>query len=206
MSESERDRLDEALSSLPREVPPMRDLWPQIQAAIDPAGDGRSGRASWVQKRRSRWPWLGPGWMQLAAGVLLVVASSATTFVLTRPSPQPSAQLAEQTLSARPRPQAVPASFSFGQEQLGADYLRARAELDEMYRRRIGSLPPAARAKVERNLADLRHAAEEISATLAEHPSDPLLQDLLMSTYQSELNLLAEIDQMTVTTAMRTDL
>lgn len=58
----------------------------------------------------------------------------------------------------------------------------ARAELDKSSKQRIASLPPAARAKVERNLADLRHAADEISATLAEHPSDPLLQELLMST------------------------
>ena len=45
---------------------------------------------------------------------------------------------------------------------------------------------------------DLRRAANEISATLAEHPSHPLLQDLLVSTYQSELELLGSVTHMTV--------
>ena len=62
------------------------------------------------------------------------------------------------------------------------------------------------RALKERNLADLRKAASEISATLAEHPSDPLLQDLLMSTYQRELQLLADVSEVPVNTAVRTDL
>ena len=70
----------------------------------------------------------------------------------------------------------------------------------------IASLPPADRAKVERNLADLRRAADELSATLAQHPSDPLLQDLLMSTYQSELQLLANVSELPTASSMRTDL
>jgi hypothetical protein len=70
----------------------------------------------------------------------------------------------------------------------------------------LAALPPADRAKVEKNLADLRHAADEISATLTQHPSDPLLQDLLMSTYQSELQLLANVSELPSAGSMRTDL
>ncbi len=99
-----------------------------------------------------------------------------------------------------------PASFSFGPERLGASYMSARAELDKRFQERIASLPPATRTKVENNLADLRRAAAEISATLAENPSDPLLQDLLMSTYQSELQLLADVSELPTAGSMRTDL
>ena len=99
-----------------------------------------------------------------------------------------------------------PASFNFGPERLGAGYMNARAELDRRFKERIGSLPPATRVKVEKNLADLRHAADEISATLAENPSDPLLQELLMSTYQSELQLLANVSELPTAGSMRTDL
>ena len=63
-----------------------------------------------------------------------------------------------------------------------------------------------ARAKVESNLADLRRAATEISKTLAENPSDPLLQDLLMSTYQSELQLLADVSELPTAGSTRTEL
>jgi hypothetical protein len=78
--------------------------------------------------------------------------------------------------------------------------------LNKRFEERIKSLPPSARAKLERNLADLRQAANEISATLADHPSDPLLQDLLMSTYQRELQLLADVSEVPVSNTVRTDL
>ncbi len=94
---------------------------------------------------------------------------------------------------------------SFGAESLGADYFKARAALDAEFEQRIAALPPATRAKIESNLADLRRAANEIATTLAQHPSDPLLQDLLMSTYQSELQLFANVNEMTTRT-LRTDL
>jgi len=230
MSDPADDRLDEALSALPREVPPDRDLWPDIRAQIEQnasphedavvrrpverlqragadLGSGRSsghspGRSSGVRSRRWR---LAPGWAQLAAGVLLVVASSATTYVLTRQSLMEQAMQIAQSARPAPASGATPVSYGFGPERLGTGYLQARAQLDATFHERVAFLPPAARAKLERNLADLRHTAVEISATLAEHPSDPLLQDLLMSTYQQELMLLADINEMT-TTAMRTDL
>ena len=100
---------------------------------------------------------------------------------------------------------AQPASF-FGSERLGAGYMNARAELDKRFHESLATLPAADRAKVEKNLADIRHAADEISATLKQHPSDPLLQDLLMSTYQSELQLLANVSDLPTAGSMRTDL
>jgi hypothetical protein len=198
MSESKRDPLDEALSALAREVEPERDLWPDIQAEIAKTPIF-SDAAPVVHRPSSRW-------FQLAAGVLLVVATSITTYVVTRQSMRnDAAQVAQQTLPT-PALTAQPARFSFGQEALGPGYVNARAELDAAFQQRVASLPPAVRAKLERNLADLRHAAAELSATLKEHPSDPLLQELLMSTYQSELQLLADVNDMATTTSTRTDL
>ena len=109
---------------------------------------------------------------------------------------------------ALPAPEVIsqPAGFSFGHEQLGAGYENARAQLDKRFQERLAALPAADRTKVERNLADLRRAADEISATLAKNPSDPLLQDLLMSTYQSELQMLANVSELPTAGSMRTDL
>lgn len=199
MSESKRDPLDEALSALARDVQPERDLWPGIQAEIAKTPIV-SDTAPVVARPSSRW-------FQLAAGVLLVVATSFITYTVTRQSMQDgAAQVAHQQPLPTPAVTAQPASFSFGSEVLGAGYVNARADLDKAFQQRVASLPPAARAKIERNLADLRHAAAEISATLKEHPSDPLLQELLMSTYQSELRLLADVNDMATTTASRADL
>lgn len=189
-----RDPLDEALASLPQDVAQPRDLWPQIRAEIEKMP--LAAPASRVQ----------PNWFRLAAAVLLVLATSFVTYYVTRQSMQQ--QIAQTAPEALPAPQMTgqPASFHFGSERLGAGYMDARAELDKRFQQRLASLPPATRAKVERNLADLRHAADEISATLAENPSDPLLQDLLMSTYQSELQLLANVSELPNAGSMRTDL
>jgi len=189
-----RDPLDEALASLPASVAPQRDLWPQIRAEIEQTPI--AAPKSVVQSN----------WFRLAAAVLLVLATSFVTYYVTRQSMQQ--QVAQFTPEAAPAPQLTgqPASFTFGRERLGAGYMNARAELDKRFKERLAALPPADRAKVEKNLADLRHAADEISATLAQHPSDPLLQDLLMSTYQSELQLLANVSDLPTAGSMRTDL
>jgi hypothetical protein len=105
-----------------------------------------------------------------------------------------------------PAPLATASPVAFGPEVLGAEYLNARADLDRAFEQRIASLPPATRTKLQRDLADLRQAAQEISNTLAQHPSDPLLQELLMSTYQRELQLLADVNNMTTANSTRTDL
>jgi len=189
-----RDPLDEALASLPESIAPQRDLWPQIRAEIEQTPI--AAPKSVVQSN----------WFRLAAALLLVLATSFVTYYVTRQSMQQ--QVAQVTPEAAPAPQLTgqPASFTFGRERLGAGYMNARAELNKRFKERLAALPPADRAKVEKNLADLRHAADEISATLAQHPSDPLLQDLLMSTYQSELQLLANVSDLPTAGSMRTDL
>jgi len=189
-----RDPLDQALASLPEDVAPERDLWPQIRAEI--AKTPIAAPASPVQSN----------WFRLAAAVLLVLATSFVTYYVTRQSMQQ--QVAQVTPEAAPAPQLTgqPASFTFGRERLGAGYMNARAELDKRFQERLATLPAADRAKVQKNLEDLRHAADEISATLKQHPSDPLLQDLLMSTYQSELQLLANVSDLPTAGSMRTDL
>jgi hypothetical protein len=188
-----RDPLDEALASLPEDVAPERNLWPGIRAEIEKTPI--AAPASPLQAN----------WFRLAAAVLLVLATSFVTYYVTRQSMQ---QPVAQTPEAVPSPQVTgqPAGFNFGAERLGASYINARAELDKRFQERIASLPPATRTKVENNLADLRRAAAEISKTLAENPSDPLLQDLLMSTYQSELQLLANVSELPTAGSMRTDL
>jgi hypothetical protein len=195
-TKSGRDPLDQALASLPEDVTPERDLWPQIRAEIAKTPIVAPG-----SERRTQ-----STWFRLAAAVVLMLATSYVTYYVTRQSMRE--QVAQTTPETVPGPQVSgqPASFSFGSEHLGAGYLNARAELDKRFQERLATLPAADRAKVEKNLADLRRAADEISATLKQHPSDPLLQDLLMSTYQSELQLLANVSDLPTAGSMRTDL
>ena len=186
---SSRDPLDGALASLPREARPSRDLWPAIATAI-----AASVPATTPSQRPAR-TW----WLQLAAAVLLIVGSSVTTyFVMQRSMEDRASQQAQEEAARRlleaPAMPAMPVSFTRA-ESLGPDYLKTRSVLDAEFQRRIVELPPAARARVQNDLADLRRAATDIAATLALHPNHPLLQELLLSTYQNELSLLSSVNE-----------
>ncbi|HEU4601762.1 MAG TPA: hypothetical protein VFS24_07325 [Steroidobacteraceae bacterium] len=190
MSESSRDRLDELLASVPRDVKPQRDLWAGIQAEITADGSTRRGGGSFHRV-----------W-QIAAGVLLIVGSSATTYFLMRDhAPQPTQAQVEM-----PAPALMAMPAKFGVQELGADYQKTHAALEAQFERRIANLPPLTQAKLRRNLADLRKAAHEIGQTLAQQPSNALLQELLMSTYQSELQLLTQVNEMPTAASAKADL
>jgi hypothetical protein len=186
-----RDPLDRALAQLPREVTPPRDLWQSIQAHIEVAPVVKPERRSFTR------------WYQMAAAVLLVIASSLTTFVLMRGERSEQPMIASE-VPVKPALTAMPASFAG--HGLGQGYAQARAALDKDFAARLSQLPAPTREKVERNLAQIRGAAHEIAETLAQHPNDPLLQELLLSTYQSELRLLTDVSRMTPAAATRVDL
>jgi hypothetical protein len=187
-------RLDELLGALPRDVEPGRDLWPSIAAQLEnlPA--------------RSRRRWL----PQLAAAVLLVACSSLLTAgLLQRRDPTASAPpvvvVEDPTASAPPvvvveDPTPMPAGFGPGQV-LDAGYLAARQQLADLLAQRIDTLPASARSKLEGNLAEMHRAAAEINAALELQPGDPLLEELLLTTYQAELSVLANVNQLTRTNA-----
>ncbi len=167
-------RLDEALDLLPRGIEPPRDLWPAIEARLEsrPAAATR------------RWPWLA------AAAVLLVVGSSLITASLLR---RETAVIAQAPVA---RPAVARAAFGPGQT-LDPSYDLIRQQLADSLAARIDRLPPAARAKLEANLAELHRATAEINAALELSPGDPLLEELLINSYQDELAVLASVNQLT---------
>lgn len=123
----------------------------------------------------------------MVAALVLMVGTCVTVVML---MPEHGASLPSQAQVPPPVMHAVPASF--GTQSLGDEYVALRSELLQHFQRRMAHLPPRARDSLQQSLDDLQRAANEINAILAEHPQDPLLQDLLMSTYQSELQLLAD--------------
>jgi hypothetical protein len=194
MNESKRDPLDELLASAPRDVQPTRDLWTGIEAGIRSSEQLQAAQPA----AHSR-----SGWYRLAAGVLLMIATSATTYVLTRQSMEKEMQT---TVANQPAVNLPATATSFDTQAFGADYAQTRAALYDMFKERLATLPPETRDKLERNLNDLHRAADEISATLAQNPSDPLLQQLLASTYESELQFLADVSGDITMNSTRADL
>jgi hypothetical protein len=181
----EQARLDAALRGLSRSgLEPRRDLWPDIAAQLEP----RDARPA---SRRAAWAW------QAAAAVLLVAASSLLTarWMDSRPDEGTMATTTPAVTTGPADLKAVPAAFGPG-ARLDAEYLEARRQLTAMLESRMANLPESARAKLEVNLAELRRAAQQINAALAEQPGDPLLEELLLTTYQDELAVLANVNQL----------
>ena len=182
-------RLDARLGELPREVAPGRDLWPHIAARI-----AEHAQPVASTTRRPAWLW------QVAAAVVLVAGSSLVTASLLDRSVlmQQSAVPAVPANAHAPSDTAVAMQAAFGPAgQLDPEYVATRRQLTQVLDQRIAALPASARAKLEFNLGELRRAADEINAALAEQPGDPLLEELLLKTYQDELAVLSNVSQLT---------
>lgn len=190
MTDRERDaidtRLDAVLRSLPSAIEPHVDLWPGIEARLEARPSQQS----------RRWPaWLA----QAAAAVVLVAGSSLLTASWLDVRRDGGTKAAREEAAREPvlaEAGAMPAVFGPG-VRLDPEYLAARRQLTAMLEARIAQLPDSARVKLEANLAELRRAAEQINAALAQQPGDPLLEELLLKTYQDELAVLANVNQLT---------
>lgn len=179
------DRLDEALSRLPRGIDPGRDLWPGIASRLEP------------RVTPARRPVMRPWAWATAAAVLLVAASSLITATLMR---QETATTARTPSSPVAAPEVVPATASaaFGPgHRVGPAYLVNRRLLARELEDRLARLPPEGREQLAKNLAELRRASAEINAALELHPGDPLLEELLFNIYQDEISVLANVDRLT---------
>ncbi len=91
-------------------------------------------------------------------------------------------------------PMAMPTPVNYGPNSaLGAVQLMARDELLVQFRQRLNETPPETRETVVKNLAIIQRAADEIDAALAQDPASGLLNGLLLSTYQEELQIYSKV-------------
>ncbi len=187
-------RLDQALTELPVEVQPPRDLWPNIVRAI---ADGRPS------SRNSRQPLL----VRLAIAASLVAVSSMATNWWIGQSDSRRMSLADNgQFSALVGPVILPASYDETQVP-GARYLQDRAELVQVLEEQILLLPEETQKKIASDLMAIQQALRDISQELTGDPGNVLLQQLLLTMYQRELLLLDDLNQITAAVrAQRTEI
>lgn len=173
----QKDPLLTQASNLPQDIAPQRDLWPEIAA--------RLAEQSHAVPRRFGWP------AALAAAFLVASVSALLTWGLMRdPNPAPASGLVASSAAT----QAMPVPVNYGANSaIGAVQLKARDELLVQFRQRLNELPPATRETVVKNLAIIQRAATEINAALAQDPASGMLNGLLLSTYQEELQIYSKV-------------
>lgn len=169
MNDENDDKLMETAGRLATDIAPERDLWPGIAEAIE------------RPQRSSRVPLLA----QAAAVVLLVGASSLVTYTLVRQEPQ----VIEVTRPALTVDQAAFSNSAF----LGDEYRMARGNVSAQLQRELDRLSPETRADVERNLAVIEQAIDDINRALAKEPDNELLQELLAKAYREEVAIMQRV-------------
>jgi len=176
--------VDEALARLPRELTPARDLWPTIAQATGPGAARERPETGLV--RWPRWP------VALAASLALVSLVAALSWSVLRERPA-TALLAQDGAAPKPVKWTM---VSFEAPQSAA-FLSARTALQNTYQERLAMLAPATRARVQADLETIRKANADIRDALSRDPASPLLQQLLRSTWQQEIDLYTGVSQAT---------
>jgi hypothetical protein len=166
--------LDQLLAELSPEVAPPGRLWHAIVFGI--------ARRQYGTRR-----------LALAASLACAILAAGVIWAVLHGSPESRARLP-----------LVAARATVFDEPTDAKYVATRASLESTFRERLALLDPATRAHIERSLAEIRQAHEDIRKALAGAPADPLLQQMFASTWHDEIDLYDQVVRATQPTAAKT--
>jgi hypothetical protein len=183
-----------SLRDLPRDIAPPRDLWQGIEARIAadksavlkaPSSQQRSGR---TQRLR----------VLAAAAVIAALALGIWIGRAVLPVPggaSPGGTPAVGTgLSANNAAGGEPGAFHAAYV-VGSKYINQRAQLVKDLESRLAALPPESRAKVVASLQTINDSKRDLERELGKDPSNALLQELLVNTYQDEMRVLTAVHE-----------
>jgi hypothetical protein len=164
------NRIDELAQSLP----PARDLWPGIAAAIE-----ADRAAAMVDSAPRRTRWLPAAGMAAAVALVTVGIFIGRSF-----SPPPVVAGANTTQGS---PEMLPAALR------DANYRKQRDVLLAEVDKRLAAMPTADREKVAASLRTLKRSISDIEAALGRDPANALLQELLVNSCQEEMRALTAV-------------
>jgi hypothetical protein len=178
-----RSLMDRA-AELPRGIPPRRDLFPEIRARIEEHHAGSVGREKAPRARRVRW-------IGLAASLLIVAIAGSTALWLRdgTSSLPPVATLEGEALPAA----------SGGDESIDAaihEYVEAADLLLAAIDERQSRLSPETRKVLEKNLAIIDQAIEEVRLLLEADPSSRDNTVLLRAMHEQKVQFLRRVSRL----------
>jgi len=191
------ERKISSLRELPLQIAPPRDLWQGIEAQLTERGarhghaDSASGAGSAVEPARR---FGRQGRMRLLAAAAMIAALAVGIWigraVLPIPGNPPAATGLTVSNGASPEPGAWHAAYV-----MDSKYTHQRAELVKDLEARLAALPPGSRAKVVASLKTIEDSKQALEAELGKDPSNALLQELLVNTYQDEMRVLTAVHE-----------
>lgn len=182
-----------SLRDLPLAVEPPRDLWAGIEARIKAEAQSAEKEATPVKatpRRPAQLRWLAVAAMigTLAVGVWIgrsVLPTVGPTPQLVTPGPGTVAQ-------TQPNNSATLIQASYLADP---KFREQRAALVKSLEAKLASLPPDSRAKVIDSLATIHKSMQDLEAALGKDPTNALLQELLLNTYQDEMRVLTTVHE-----------
>ncbi|HXV78046.1 MAG TPA: zf-HC2 domain-containing protein [Candidatus Polarisedimenticolaceae bacterium] len=177
----------ERAASLPRAIDPPRELWPEIERRLAVAGRRAGGPgATWGRPTKGAWI------SGLLAASLLAVGLAAG-YLLRGTELRPT-QVPARASSSSP---AIRTAVGAGDLVLAEQAIvEAERELRTLLDERPGALSAETVRTVERNLAVIEAAIDEIQTVLARDPDNRDLGRRLLTARQRQLNLLQRATQL----------
>jgi len=181
-----------SLRDLPEAVQPPRDLWAGIEARIKVE---RQASAQPVQSPIKR----GPAqlrWLTAAAMIgMLAVGVWIGRSILPNVGPtQPPLAVNKLTTAQQP-PTRDAAALVQAAYLSDPRFREVREELVQSLAARLAALPSESRAKVADSLATIHKSKQDLEAALGKDPTNALLQELLLNTYQDEMRVLTTVHE-----------
>jgi len=176
---NEKELLNQ-LASLPREISPGRDPWPDISARLESFGAPAST------------PYSAPGWLfkAAAASVVLVFAAGLllkplwNTGTGSSHSPSSYGSVTARNTEITGTPGLM--------DTIDAEYLAAFQELTNIGGSR-GNLAPQTVEKIEMGWADLRVTETALAFALKENPGDVFLNERMLELRMRQLGFLKQL-------------
>jgi hypothetical protein len=192
-----------SLRDLPQAVQPPRDLWAGIEARIaaerqtDGAADLQGNTVTDLATRRatsarrfSRLRWMAAAAVIAALAVGMWVGR--TVLPTTRPIANPAG--GANTTASLPKSNNGAAALQAAYV-VDPKYRQQREDLEKSLGAQLAALPPDSRAKVIASLATIHKSMQDLETELGKDPSNALLQELLVNTYQDEMRVLTTVHE-----------
>ena len=186
------------LSTLPKELPPERDLTQEIAAQTWDSRERLPGvaqiDAEATDRSRARSPWWsGQGLKLAAAAVALIVITSTVTTVLVRDQggqiDDASATVAGASIDRNP----AGLEASFARDTDGENqYASAIADMVDALHANRAQLAPETVELIEENLRVIDEAIRQSLAALESTPGSLSLQQAVMTSYERKLDFLRQ--------------